>query len=277
MTLVLFRARWLAGVMSKHPSRTLDHAATVLWNWAAAASEVLLPVSCAVCEAPGTGLCRGCRLLLRRSTVRPREIRVPRGLAAVDARVWAAGSYEHELAACLLSFKNGGRTDLAPVLATVLTGVLLRASKEAAATGSPVLWVPVPTSARARWKRWFDPVHDILSRASLPPDSRIHTGLAHRHRSPFGSNSQKSLDVAHRARAIRGSMRAVGVRGTTCVVVDDVMTSGATAAEAVTVLREAGARVPGVVVLATVRAGCSPGADSTADGSEVSEFHHGLN
>lgn len=263
--------------MSKHPSRTLDRAGVVLWNWISAALEVLLPVSCAVCDVPGAALCRGCRLLLRRSTVRPREIPVPRGLAAVGTRVWSAGSYEHELAACLLSFKNGGRTDLAPVLATVLTGVLLRAFKDAAPIGTPVLWVPVPTSARARWKRWFDPVQDILSRASLPPGTRIHRGLVHRHRSPLGSNSQKSLDVAHRARAIRGSMRAEGVRGATCFVVDDVMTTGATAAEAVSVLHGAGARVAGVVVLATVRAGCSPGADSTEDGPEVSEFHHGLN
>lgn len=215
--------------------------------------------------------------MLRRSTVHPGEVLAPRGLAAVDARVWAAGPYEHELASCVLLFKNGGRTDLAPVLGTVLTGVLLRAAQHVAPTGEPVLWVPVPTSTRARWKRWFDPVQEILARASLPPATRIHRGLEHRHRSRLGATPQKTLDVAHRARAIKGSMRASGVQGATCVVVDDVMTSGATAAEAVSVLRQAGARVPGIAVLATVRAGCSPGADSTTAGSHVSEFPHSLN
>lgn len=266
--------------MSRNPSRlvrALDRAGAALWNWAAAASDVVLPVSCAVCEAPGTTLCRGCRLMLRRSTVRPGQVAAPRGLAAVEVGVWAAGPYEHELASCLLSFKNGGRTDLAPILGTVLTGVLLRATEELGPMSGPLLWVPVPTSTRARWKRWFDPVQEVLSRASLPAGTRIHPGLQHRHRAPLGASSQKSLDVAQRARAIRGSMRAVGVRGATCVVVDDVMTSGATAAEAVSVLREAGAHVAGIVVLATVRAGCSPGADSTTTGSDVSEFHHSLN
>lgn len=266
--------------MRKQPARVtraLDRAGALLWNWAAAASDVVLPVSCAVCGAPGVTLCRGCRLLLRRSTVRPRAVPAPRALMSADVTVWAAGPYEHELASCLLSFKNGGRTDLAPTLGTVLTGVLLRAAQEAGPIGAPVLWVPVPTSTRARWKRWFDPVREILARASLPPGTRAHAGLHHVHRSPLGTRSQKSLDVAHRARAIRGSMRAVDVRGATCVVVDDVMTSGATAAEAVTVLREAGAYVPGIAVLASVRAGCSPGADSTVVDSNVSEFPHSLN
>ncbi|WP_369066584.1 ComF family protein [Kocuria carniphila] len=263
--------------MTKIPSRALDRAGATLWNWAAASSEALLPVSCAVCEAPGATLCRGCRIMLRRSTVRPAEVPAPRGLLASNARVWAAGPYEHELASCLLSFKNGGRADLAPVLGTVLTGVLLRAAEDLAVSPAAVLWVPVPTSARARWKRWFDPVQEILSRTSLPHGTRVYAGLEHRHRSALGASSQKSLDVAHRARAIKGSMRAVGVRGAMCVVVDDVMTSGATAAEAVSVLRDAGAHVPGIVVLATVRAGCSPGADSTTTGSHVSEFPHSLN
>lgn len=272
--------RCLAEGMRKPPSRVtraMDRAGALLWDWTAAASDVVLPVSCAVCEAPGATLCRGCRLMLRRSTVRPGRVPAPRVLAATESTVWAAGPYEHELASCLLSFKNGGRTDLAPILGTVLTGALLRAAQDVGSLGPEILWVPVPTSARARWKRWFDPVREVLARASLPPATRIHAGLQHLHRSPLGTSSQKTLDVAHRARAIRGSMRAVDVRGTTCVVVDDVMTSGATAAEAVSVLREAGARVPGIVVLATVRAGCSPGADSTVAGSDISEFPHSLN
>lgn len=259
--------------LSRDLLTALDGMATVWHRWAASVVEVFLPVCCAVCERPGAGLCRGCRLLLRRCTARPVAVVPPRGLAGTGVPVWAAGAYEHELAACILSYKNGGRTDLTRTLAVVLTPVLLaaqaRASSDDGGPGAPgrcrcprctaLLWVPVPTSARARARRWFDPVAEVLRGAALPEASRVSRGLVHRHRWTPRTGSQKTLGLTQRTGAIRGSMRARrGVAGRTCVVVDDVLTSGATAAEAVRTLRAGGARVAGVAVLAAVRADALP-------------------
>ena len=256
--------------------------------WCSQAVELLLPVSCAVCGAPGSALCPVCRRMLRRATARPRAVTPPSPLLDAGVRVHTAGEYEHELASALLAFKNGGRGDLLPVLAAVLSGALVEAARSAARPGAPLHWVPVPTSARARRRRWFDPVATVLDAAAMPAGSRVRHAL--RHRPPAGQwrrgGPQKGRGRAERVRAIRGSMRARDVTGLRCVVVDDVLTTGATAAEAVRCLRAAGATVPAVVTLAGVRTGTpsresswegpgvSPGENGDTSGPVVREFPH---
>ncbi|WP_255396324.1 hypothetical protein [Kocuria sp. CNJ-770] len=109
-----------------HRARALDRAAVRVLDRLAEAAEVLVPVECAVCRAPGSGLCRGCRMLLRRSCARPFEASSAAPLLGPCLPVTAAGRYAHELATCLLAFKNGGRTDLAPVLAAALATACVR-------------------------------------------------------------------------------------------------------------------------------------------------------
>ncbi|WP_144999908.1 ComF family protein [Kocuria rhizophila] len=236
--------------------------------------ELFLPVSCAVCGEPGRTLCRPCRLVLRRCTAAPGQVTAPEVLRDRGVSVFAAGEYEHELAACLLAYKNGGRTDLAPVLGVVLGAVLAAAARDVREHGrGPLLWVPVPTSARARRRRWFDAVACLLDAAALPPGTRVHHALRHRGGTVRGARGpQKGRGRRQRARAVRGSMRAEDVRGRTCVVVDDVLTTGATMAEAVRCLTRAGAHVPAVVTIAGVRAGRSPREKSQTSDAVVREF-----
>ncbi|MGP4031346.1 ComF family protein [Pseudarthrobacter sp. 1C304] len=82
---------------------------------------------------------------------------------------------------------------------------------------------------------------------------------------PGGSAGQKGLGRGERAERVRGSMRvrrgpfAPDVRGVPCIIVDDVLTTGATLAEAARALRAGGALVRGAVVLAATRPPGSPG------------------
>lgn len=248
----------------KSPSVRWDHRAVRASAWCVQALELFLPVSCAVCGAPGTALCPACRRMLRRTTARPAAVAPPGPLRETGVHVHVAGEYEHELASALLAFKNGGRTDLTPVLAAVLSSVLARAARDVGHRGVPLHWVPVPTSARARRRRWFDPVATLLDAAALPSGSLVRHALRHRpHRGGARrTGAQKGRGRAERVRALRGSMQARGVTGLTCLVVDDVLTTGATAAEAVRCLRAAGAVVPAVVTLAGVRTGASPRDDA---------------
>ncbi|MDO4918650.1 ComF family protein [Kocuria sp.] len=230
-----------------------DRTAIRWGTWWSQALELLLPVSCAVCARPGAALCHGCRVLLRRTAAQPGQVVPPAPLAAAGVAVYTAGRYEHELASALLAFKNGGRTDLAPVLAAALSPVLAAAARELAPASGTLHWVPVPTSARARRRRWFDPVAVVLDAAAVPARTEVRHVLRHRGPVLKGGAAQKGRGRGERARAIRGVMRARDVTGRTCVVVDDVLTTGATASEAVRCLRAAGATVPAVVTLAGVR------------------------
>lgn len=246
-----------------HRARALDRAAVRVLDRLAEAAEVLVPVECAVCRAPGSGLCRGCRMLLRRSCARPFEASSAAPLLGPCLPVTAAGRYAHELATCLLAFKNGGRTDLAPVLAAALA-TALRAAAPSWPPG-PVLLVPVPTAPSALRRRWFDPVlvllEDCARRGVLPAGTAVAGHLRHR-RGVLPGPAQKRLGRAGRRTRQAGSLRAAVPAGARCVVVDDVLTTGATLAEAARALRAGGADVVGAVVLAAVR---PPAVPLTAD------------
>lgn len=237
-------------------ARFLDRAAARVLDRLGEAAEVFLPVECAVCRSPGVRLCRPCRILLRRSCARPFEASTTAPLLDPPLPVIAAGRYAHELAACLLAYKNGGRTDLVPVLGACLATALSAAAR----TGppGPVLLVPVPGAPGALRRRWFDPVRLLLEdgarRGVLPAGAAVVRGLRHRRTAGLlAGPAQKRLGRADRRARPPGSLRAVVPQGARCVVVDDVLTTGATLAEATRVLRAAGADVVGAVVLAAVR------------------------
>lgn len=76
---------------------------------------------------------------------------------------------------------------------------------------------------------------------------------------PGGPAGQKGLGRGERAERVRDSMRVrrgpftPDVRGAPCIIIDDVLTTGATLAEAARALRAGGAEVRGAVVLAATR------------------------
>ena len=233
---------------------------------------------------------RQVRLLMR--TPFRAEAQAP-ALMDVDGSVLlpvvAAGAYRAELAQSLLSFKKHGQGQLAEVLSTGLA----RAIRAAAGEASGLLLVPVPTSGRAYRRRGFSPVHVLLGGVGphRAPGAGRQSGMSTVHAlrktglwaglgtarqgaavpvptagSPYGlpglrgqPGGQKGLGRGDRAQRVRGSMRvrrglfAPDVNGRSCIIVDDVLTTGATLAEAARALRAAGALVTGAVVLAATR------------------------
>jgi predicted amidophosphoribosyltransferase len=202
--------------------------------WAALA-DLVLPRTCAGCGVPGSTLCRRCgRLLTVPHLAAPR--RFPVGFPPTVA----AGAYDGPVRAAVLAFKERGRAELGPTLGTalalavagVVSGVPGRAS-----TG-PVLLVPVPPSAAGLRSRGRDHVRELtrcavteLQAAGVPAaEDRL---LRRRGR----VRDSAGLSAAQRRANLAGTFALAGAApsGGLIVLVDDVVTSGATLTEAATV------------------------------------------
>ncbi|HEY8700393.1 MAG TPA: phosphoribosyltransferase family protein [Arthrobacter sp.] len=235
---------------------------------AAALAELLalaVPVDCVCCGAEDRALCVACERQVRMLTSTPfrAETQAP-ALMDVDGGtilpVVAAGVYREELAQALLSFKRHGQYALRSVLAKGL-GKAFAAAMDGT---DAVFLVPVPSSAGAFVKRGFSPVHLLLGSlgqvSPLAGTPVLDVLRKTRHGNVVGrlSGGQKGLGRGARVNRVRGSMRVAGrkrktVSGRRCVIVDDVLTTGATLSEAARALHLAGAAVEGAVVLAATR------------------------
>ncbi|HEV7754720.1 MAG TPA: phosphoribosyltransferase family protein, partial [Mycobacteriales bacterium] len=215
-----------------------------------ALADLALPATCAGCGAARTGLCRSCAAALtarvRVADPSPR----PPGLPPC----WASAQYAGAVRAVLLAYKEHDRRDVLPALG----GALGRAVAAGVPRG-PVVLVPVPSSPAAVRARGGDHV-DRLARAAadrLRRDGgtvRVARLLA----AARGRRDSAGLGPADRranlAGAFRWSGRPADVPGTPVVLVDDLVTTGATLAEAAALLRTVGVGpVYAAVVAATVR------------------------
>lgn len=204
----------------------------VLDAWA-----LLMPVECAGCDAHDRGLCRECVSELR-ATPTPR-------VTAGGLEVVTALRYEGRVRRIILSLKEHHRTDAASALSRPLEVALRQAM--AAATrrhgSSRIEIATVPTSRSSFRRRGYDPVALMLRGTGL----RSVRVLAPARRTA----TQKSLDRAGRAANLGGSMRATRpLGGRNFVLVDDVLTTGATLDEAARAIRAAGGEVAGGATVA---------------------------
>lgn len=198
--------------------------------WFSAVLDALFPATCFGCGLAGQTLCPACRPSGRR------VVRLPP--AALE--VLAAGSYEGPLRTAILAYKRGRRDAgdaLAGVLATAMEGSLPERA----------VFVPVPTAAGRRRERGFD--QGVWLAQELGARMRIPVLLALRH---CAGDTQRGRSRSARlaARGRFACTAAALVDGARIVLVDDVVTTGATLADCATVLRACGADVREALVLA---------------------------
>jgi ComF family protein len=197
----------------------------------AEAFAYLFPVPCAGCGVEGRALCRDCAPHL---SARPRVTQLP-GAGTVTAAL----DYDGVPRSVLLALKEQGRSALATPLAEPFA-----AAVAAALGGAPdAVVVAVPSSRAARRRRGYEPVRLLASRAGIRLTPLFLPARPHA--------VQKGLGIAERARNLDGVFAlARPVSGMRVLLTDDVVTTGATLAEAASVLRAGGAEVVGAAVLA---------------------------
>jgi ComF family protein len=164
---------------------------------------------------------------------------------ALPVRV--VGPYEGRLRDVLHAFKYDGRRSLAPALAALIRG------QAADVLAAADVVVPVPLHRTRRRARGFNQAHDLAARLGPPV-----VGALRRIRA---TTAQTALTAGARRRNVRGAFvlaaaapgrrrwsaaarqRATieAIAGRVVVLVDDVITTGATLEACATVLRAAGA------------------------------------
>ncbi len=198
---------------------------------------MLLPVTCAGCDAVDVTACSECRAACTPTVRRETVGRIP---------VWYALEYAGPVARLVFAFKNAGRTSVGGVLAGPFRAGV--AAAISGAGGDDLIVVPVPARRASVRRRGYRPVHVLARRAGirLTPSLRFS-------RQP---RDQLRLGRLERRDNVGFSMRAgEEVRGERVLLVDDVLTTGASIAEGVRAVSAAGGVVVAAAVLARTPAG----------------------
>lgn len=196
------------------------------------ALALALPDPCVACDAGPGPVCRECTPSLAG------------GLAVRDLGglpVWSGIPLEGAVVRVLRSAKSHARPAVARALAPALADALAAAA-DGARPGTLAV-VPVPASASALRSRGFSLVEVLVRSTGVRPRRWL--------RAARRTLDQRGLDRVDRQRNLAGSMSARRrAHGQAVVVVDDVVTTGATIREAARALESVGAIVVGAAVAA---------------------------
>jgi predicted amidophosphoribosyltransferase len=230
----------------------------------AALADLVLPRVCAGCGLPGRVLCRRCAgLLARPRLATPR--RVPWGFPPTVA----AGAYEAAVRPVVIAFKERGRAELARPLGTALALAVVALRRAVPEQRGPVLLVPVPSARAALRARGRDHVRELtrqaLTELRLAGVPAAEARLLRRHGRVRDS---AGLSAAQRRANLAGTFalhphRPAPGPGTLLVLVDDVVTSGATLTEAARAL--SAALPPGSLPVLAAVVAATPRTASAAD------------
>jgi predicted amidophosphoribosyltransferase len=209
--------------------------------------DLVLPLECGGCGAPSTRWCAACADELAMDPDAPRVV-TPR----IDPQVpvFALGRYAGARRRAIVGVKDRGRADLLTPLSRSLALGLHRLLLWGL-LDVPFTIVPAPTRGWSARRRGGDPVTRIVTLATTGhPDITVVRALR---LTPWARDSA-GLNSAARERNIAGRVKLTRRHRLPAsgelLLVDDIVTTGATARESVRVLQAAGARVSAVLALA---------------------------
>jgi ComF family protein len=209
-------------------------------SWKETLSHTLalfLPVSCAGCGAPDIQLCEDCRNLVE-IDVQCRELFIPE--SATRFPLYFGCEFVEPLTGIMHQFKETGHTKLA----SNLSEWMKPAVQEIQNHNTPdVLWVAPPSPRKNYVQRGYHPLKILARQLEITLSPLLRS---RRHRA-----DQTGLSRHLRLTNMDGAFIATrNLAGIDIVLLDDVMTTGATLWESARALQAAGANVVGAAVLA---------------------------
>lgn len=219
------------------------------------ALDLAVPRTCPGCGGPEPW-CAGCAATL---AVRPRLVLLPEqtldaAAGTVLPPVRAITRYAGPVRAAILAGKEHGRTDLPRLLGVAFGRSLLRLGRMGVLPED--CWiVPAPSRRAAARRRGGDPVTAMaISAATTMAGAGICAGVAPCLHTGGRARDSVGLDAAGRAANLAGRIRFRGCAGppvgVPVVLVDDVVTTGATLLASMAALQIQGIQVVGLLALA---------------------------
>jgi predicted amidophosphoribosyltransferase len=224
-------------------------------------ADLFLGGACAACHRPGRALCRACEAALPRGGAPAQPTPTPAGLATPVA----AGEYAGSLKALVNAHKEEQVFALARPLGDVLAGAVRQLLDVEGVPAGPVLLVPVPSRRATVRRRGHDPMLRIARRAAARlRRTGLDAGVGRLLRPTRQVHDQAGLGASERAANLAGALRCTAGRVAAdlpLVIVDDVITTGATAREAQRALEAACGSVLGIATVAATRRRLPPAVD----------------
>lgn len=245
-----------------------------LWSW----GELLLPTRCAGCGDPGVGrgpepVCPGCMTRLSPlpgpGCARCRHPSGPAGSPCGLCAEWppsltwcrSATRFDEPASSLVQALKYDGWVRVAPALVRPM----VRALRDGAVLDPPVpagrigAVVPIPTTPKRLRERGFNPAGLLARGVGEALDLPVLEALSR----PAEAPRQVGLPPSRRAANVRNAFVAERVRAGPLLpphvlLVDDVLTTGATGAAAAECLARAGAERVGLLTFARALPG-APG------------------
>ena len=235
----------------------------VLRSVLAALADLVVPEECVACAVPGAVLCRPCRRQLSGVARLVWPTPAPSGLPPP----YGVSDYSGVARAAILAHKEEGCFSLARPLGQALAASI-RVAAAAGDAGGPLVLVPVPSSRAAVRRRGHDPLLRIAQVAARVLRAEgVDVGIARVLTIRRRVADQAGLGATQRAVNLAGALTvaprprhhwgwAAREPPHRCLLVDDVVTTGSTLAEAARALRAADVEVSAAAVVAsTVRTG----------------------
>jgi len=214
--------------------------------------DLLFPATCAGCGSLGASVCSACLQPLQMPALLRMPTPAPHGMPPA----FSVSAYDGKVRSLLLAFKErdavGARVPLGTALAVAVAA--------AADLTARIALVPVPSTRPAVRRRGFDPALSLAQTAARllrRAGADVVVIAALRHARSVADSA--GLSAAQRLSNLEGALVLrrrcpSSAGGRTVVVVDDVVTTGATITEATRALRGADIRpVAAATVAATSR------------------------
>jgi predicted amidophosphoribosyltransferase len=207
--------------------------------------DLIVPQRCAGCSAPATALCPTCA----RTLLTPQPVD-RQGLPPA----YALAHYRGAPRRAVLAYKERGRRELAPQLGQALAHALPNLPPIRAGPPDPVVLIPAPSRPSAARARGGQHMTTVAIRCARALSAAGHPAtVAPALRLDARAVDSIGLDPAARAANLLGRLhpdpRRAPPPGTPAVLLDDVITTGATATACVAALHSIGVPVQAVLAL----------------------------